>query len=644
MEEATNTINQLPEDRLVMEADPFALEIEDKILARITDRRLKQSSTWYENEKKLTERRKKNEDYLFGRQINERDFKKYNARYIDNLIYEAEATIKPIALSRLPDLLVKQGTDKPESKQTAQELTEILNSDLRKRENRRALALAFKHIPVDFVGIIKARWDPEKGKNGDYVFEFVDPKTVVMDHTCTSNDPAEMDYIAQSVEKSVKEVCMLFPDKEEELYLRLNIAADDSFKEEKMASKITIWEVWFTWYEKKNGEYVRIEGVLWKFKDLILKKMKNPYWDWKGQTNYFTYDEMGNKSEVPTEDMQQAALLGVPIPGMDEEEIYHNYFEMPQKPYIVLGYDQWGTMPLDETSRIEQVIRLQENVNKRGKQITEIADRSKGKHVFSTASGLDKEDVENMDMGDPDQDVVVNGPVNQVHAYIPGEQPSQALFQDQDINRERIFQKMGVNSTTRGEVATDTATTAQIAREADYGRIDDLVEDTINYAAEKMANWAMQFIKVFYTEDHFKRVLGKNGEVTFLKISRDMIDDGMEVIVYASGVDKVMRKREAYELAKMKLIDPLSFYEKIDMPNPVDMTEKLMLFSTSPQEYMAKYVMGLENTGQMAAALNGQPAMPQQGSPLQSAQPPSPEQIQPPQVGASPIPQAPPQM
>jgi len=134
-----------------------------------------------------------------------------------------------------------------------------------------------------------------------------------------------------------------------------------------------------------------------------------------------------------------------------------------------------------------------------------------------------------------------------------------------------------------------------------------LVEDTINAASEWMADWQMQFIKLRYTEDHMSQILGAKGKVTLVKLRRDMVQDGMEVTIKASSTDKLKAQRNALQMAELKLIDPLTFYEDMDMSDPKGRLEKLLLFNTDPAGYFAKFVMDLENTGQMAGALAGQP-------------------------------------
>ena len=150
------------------------------------------------------------------------------------------------------------------------------------------------------------------------------------------------------------------------------------------------------------------------------------------------------------------------------------------------------------------------------------------------------------------------------------------------------------------------ATTNQIAREANFTKADDLVEDTINYASEKMAQWVMQFVKLFYTEEHLKEAKGTNGSSIYHKLHRDMVDDGMEVVIKSSSTDKLRAEKLAKEAAQLKMIDPLSYYEDVGLTDPKGRTQRLIDFMADPLSYAMKHVEGLETTNQQVDALNGQ--------------------------------------
>jgi hypothetical protein len=634
-------------DGVVSEADPLALEIEDKELVKVLDKRIEDSKTFFNGPKyRLDTRRVKNELMLFGRQIasqiSENKIRPYEAKYLDNAIYEIEASIKPVAMSRLPDMIVLPGNDNPESIDIAKNVSLMIDAELKQRETRKILSIAFKHLPVYYTGIIKVRWNPEKGETGDYEFENVHPENVIIDEQCPTNNADDMKFIAQAMKLTVQEVIMRFPDSEEEFTKELiknGIKLKEDEKWKQMATTIKIWEVWFTWYNKKDdNKWERIEGVLWKYGDCILKKMKNPNYDYEGTEKYFKYQTPGDKAsrqEASPQDLLMAAM-GQPIP-IQKDTVYRNYFDMPHKPYFFMGYDQWGKVAYDETSRIEQNIYNQENMDQIGKRIIEKL-KERGKHVFSKESGMTGKDIERTDMNNPDQDLLVDGDTHRVHDFIPPEQPTQQEFGELKLARERMFSLAGATNLT-GNLQTNVATSNQIAREANYTRIDDITEETINNAAEWMADWIMQMIKLRYTKDHMTKLLGMKGTYTFIKMNSNMIEEGMDVKIKASGTDKQNRQNNAMNMAKLKMVDLISFYEDMDMNDPEGRTEKLMMMQQDPNGYLMKYVM---KTTPLQGALNilNAPAQPVAGMGPQ-APPPGAQQTGP--LGPPPgTPQVPP--
>jgi len=616
--------------------DALRLDLKDSDFVEVMNQRVKDSRAFFKK-KRLYSRREKNEEYWLGQQIShmEKDgkLKPYHARYLDNIIFESEGTLKAVAVGRVPDLIVTPGNDSEESREIAENLTDVVNSRIRKRENRVILGRAYTHRPIYFTGILKARWDSEKGRLGDYVFESVHPNNVDVDHTATSNDVNEMDWIAEHYELSVKELLMRWPSKKQELLNELKWSKDDIENEKKLATKLRIAEIWFTWYKKEGEEWVRLEGTAWKYKDVVFDKIKNPYWDWEGETTMFTFDTETGKQSLEEADIRQSLVTGQPIEGLRTERIYHNHFRNPRKPYYLMGYKQLGMQVYDETTRIEQSIYLQDNINVRGKQITELAALTKGKNVFSTDSGMDAKDVEEYDQGNPDQDLLVDGDLSKVHTFIPGTPPTQALFQDQNINRERLFSKMGTNAALRGvREGPDPATKTQLFKESDFTRIDDEVEATINPAGEWMADWALQFIKLFYTEEHLERLVGKDGKVVFQKLDRDLVEDGVEVEVSASSVDKIRRKSEAFDRAGIQMTDPISFFRDTEADDPKGRAEKLILFNTSPALYFQKFIEDKKDTQEQVDSLGQQPTQVPQESPevqaiAQSTEPPPEETV-----------------
>src|SRR5690349_16373165 len=100
--------------------DPLSLDIDDDKFAQILDDRITASETHFNTKKNLKERVERNEKYYFGKQIDPDQLKAYEGKWLDNIIWESEKSIKAMALSKLPDLIVKPGNDGDQSKQVAE--------------------------------------------------------------------------------------------------------------------------------------------------------------------------------------------------------------------------------------------------------------------------------------------------------------------------------------------------------------------------------------------------------------------------------------------------------------------------------------------------------------------------------------------
>lgn len=596
-----NSIPVEAKEKIIQVQDPLMLTESDETLVKIADN-YDTKSKGYFSKVRLKDRQNRNFAYLFGREGNSID-SLLNKRsvYSDNVLYEIESTLKPLATSKDPDILVYPAQDNPQSVKSAEDLTLALQHSINTRELKEIKALAFKHLPVYFIAAVKYRWNPEKGKDGDYEFVVVHPQNLVLDNNAKGRDINKMDYVIEYLEVSVQELIMRFPEKKEELLTQLLNEKEISDKDSPgaLSTKLKVMEIWFKYYQEKGGKWTKVSAVMWKYKDLVFKKMKNPNWDWQGETNFFSY-----KEKIDSQDLYSSMQQGEGIPGFNEQKIFYNYFEEPEFPYIFIGYDEWGTMVYDETSRIEQLVKLQENIDTRGNQIKKMLNRAMGKHIFSTEANLKAEDLEEMNWEDMDQAIIVDGDVNRTHSMAQAEQPSAQIINDYGNSRNIMMQKAHVNAVS-GVIQSSVATTNQIAREANFTYADDLVDATINYLSEKMARAILQMIKLRYTEDHFVRLIGQEGKTVFQRLHRDMIEDGMEVTITASGVDKLQAQNRAMDMAKMQLIDPLTFYEDVGAKNAPERTKRLMTFLTSPEQYMAEYVMGLDSTQKQADALNG---------------------------------------
>lgn len=632
----------IPEEGIVRNVDPLSMDIPDEELVKIIDERIDASKKFFEDKKNIPNRRKKNVTYLFGRQIDDKEkreeLKKYEARFLDNVLYEIETSLKPLAMSHLPDMIVLPGGDDPERKQSAKDLSLAINTTNKKRRQRKTLAMGFKHLPAYLTACIKARWDPSIGEYGDFRFDIVHPNLITVDHTAKINDSEEMSFVAETLPITVQELFMRFPAKKNDLMEELKkdgvqLGNEPSWKD--LATEVNATEIWFTWYKQKETKelmkeptlsifepgvkWEKVEGVMWKYRTVLLDKMLNPNFDYVGEDIFFIQDnpqDPSTKREVKPEEMIMMMMTGQML-NVKKERIYHNYFGKPKKPYFFFGYEQWGESPYDETSRIEQNIRNQENLDDMGKRIVDKL-KQRIKHVWSKESGLKSADIQKLDMENPMLDALVEGDLAKVHKTIDPERPDAAEYKSILDARERMY-GVAHASAIRGDLQSDVATTNQIAREADFTATDDVVEETINAACEWMAEWQMQFIKLRYTEEHMMQVSGSKGATTLLRLRRDIAGDGMEVTTKASTTDKLKAQKNALDCAKLgpPYSNPIDFFEDMGMNDPEGRAERGALYATDPATYITKYVLKLENTQALVGALSGTQPPPQLG-PAQS--------------------------
>ena len=553
---------------------PFDLNIEDADFCAIIDKKYEDSQGYYKNTLHLDSRRRTNNDFWVGKQMDESKLYDYQVPYRDNLIWQDLETRISIASSRMPDIVVTPSSEKDLKKEAARQLGKALDIKIRTDVTKRLIKHGLRALHLDLQSAIKVRWDPNKGENGDFTFERVRADRIVVDHTATIPDDGftadNMEWIVEWIEEPVSLVVSKFPGKRDDLFAALGIIRGT---QRQMATKIKYQEVWFTWYDKEGDIY---EGTGWKYNKLVLGKMKNPYYDWEGYEHKLEKPKMVDGKEVSV------------------ETLYHNHFDRPRKPYIFLSHQNLGNNPIDDTSAVEQAIPLQKTVNKRGRQITEIADRAVPKLAFA-GRYIDKEQARRV-TNDPDEHIWIQNAENIQQAIlpIPATQPAPILYSDLQGNRMQIDSKFATHSTTRGETLPgESGVSKQVTREGDLMISDDIVNIVVERVVYEMANWATQMMKVMYDKPHYVKDLGSDGQYLQIEMTRDRIDDGIAVNVKASTVDKAQKRVDALTLAARKAIDPLSLIEDLDMPNPKERAKRLLAFMSGDMAMYAK-VAGLE--------------------------------------------------
>ncbi|MDI6808173.1 MAG: hypothetical protein QME66_04210 [Candidatus Eisenbacteria bacterium] len=564
-------------EQLVSDAGSFAIPIEDDDLVRLINGKTAEADR-HIKKLKLVERRKINEEFWRGDQINEGDLEDHELAYVDNIIFQDTETRISIASGRVPDILTGTTSESLKSRENARKVQKVLNTKLKNDEIRRLVKHGLRHNHLYFQGAVKAFWDKNRGEHGDFGFKIVHPYRMLVDPTAvipeTGFTADEMEFIIEWCDEPLAVVLKKFPGKRNEI---LGQAKKNGQNPTDLASKIRYQEVWFSFYGR-DGKL--IEGVSWKYQNIILDKMKNPYYDWEGATRVLdvpTVNEMGEQTAI--------------------EPFYRNHFERPRKPYIFFSHVTLGNGPIDATSPVEQSIPLQKAVNRRGMQITEIADYAVPRLIFS-GRYIEKSEVTRLS-SDPKEYIWLKTAekVGDAVTQIVGQPPNPILFQDLIGNRGQIDSKFATHGTTRGEVrAESSGVSKQVTREGDLTMADDISATVVDRVVREMANWATQLMKLNYKKAHYVRELGKEGEIIDVEMQRDMIEDGLIVTVDASSTDKQTRRSDALQMANAQIIDPFTLYEEMGVDNPKERARRLLAFKRGELDQFQSYEASLELT------------------------------------------------
>jgi hypothetical protein len=532
----------------------LTVPISDNDFYRMTKSRM-DDATRYWDKMKLSGIRSKNANYWLGKQLDDAALYDWQTPYMQNIIFRNVETIISNALGRLPSVVVIPASDTIQSKNNALLLQRKLRRENEDSRMRRKLRQALRHLIVLRLGALKIRWDDKLcGGKGDYIVEFVHPDDILVDATTyLGNNPS---MVVHYLEEPIKKIIAKFPESKTQIFNKFDIKAGT----EKQLDKVVRYpEIWFTYYDD-NGD--QIEAVGWRYEEVVFKVMKAPYFDYNGFQN-------------------------------EEGELaYRNYFDSPKKPFILLNYLSLGKTLIDDTTLVEQNLPLQDNVNKRGRQITQQADTANGKWVLSS-DFIDKTEAEKI-TDDPMEHIIGRGKVSDGAVRIQGQGPSDTLFAAQQQDIGAMDDLFGTHEPTRGGVSKgNTATADVLAKEGDTTRIDDLVAEAVEIAVQDLTEWKTQLIKLFYTEEHYVKDLGKDGKVLMATLSQDMVEDGIEVFVKASSTDKDTIRSEAIELITAGMIDPLSLFEDLDKDDPKERAKRVMMYSQDPLRYQEE-VLGMD--------------------------------------------------
>lgn len=461
--------------------------------------------------------------------------------FVDNRIFVSIDTDIPKLTAKIPEPVAKTQLMTDVGRRYANRFQTVLEDGWVRWGIADELPTSLLHLFLaKRVGVMKGRFDPDKGEHGDIVWESVLPENIVIPKTKPGKNPP---FVGEWIEMTLDEIIEKFGKREE-------VLAHYGYKmgtEKQLTRRVSVLELHFTYRDRKNKKMD--EGVAhildWS---LVLGKMKDPNW-------IYPEDQVNRR----------------------------NHLEMPRKPYVFIGFRNlnFGRQILDDTSHLEQSLPQQDVVNKRGRQVVENADQAVSGVVYNTQA-ITPEEIEEL-TGDPNERVGVNGDVRGAATRLPAVHLESWVFQSMIDARNEVDNIFATQAPARGEPgANDTLGQDILQSQKSTERLDSMAK-SLAKGAREIYNFSMQLMKVHFDAYHFARVLGPLGTLDFEKFIEDGPEDGLDIGVEPGSLlptDKFSKRQEAIELFNSKALDPLTLYEELEVPNPKERLKRLIAFNT----------------------------------------------------------------
>ena len=496
----------------------------------------------------------KNEDYWLGHQYSK------EKQPIDNLIFEALETFLPIATRPKADPTV-EGSEEGKRVQTLVRqmlihLIDVLNYNLKLKQVVRYWALYL-------LGVMKVGWSM---KTNDITCKPIRPQKLILDPDATIEEGEYTGYyIGEYLKDQASDLVLRFPKKEK--YIREQA-------KDKMGTTIQ-YIMWTT------DEY-----VFWTLNDEVLDKKKNPHWNYDSEQTQM--DEMGVETSQSVEG--------------------RNHFKVPKKPYIFLSIFNLGKQPHDETNLINQNITLQDLINKRLLQIDKNADSTNGGLIVSGDAFTEKQAQQaGAALRKGGTVYVPSGPVDQSVRRDTGTALPPFIYQSLLDCRNELRNIFGTRgSTPQGTVNEQTVRGKLIVKGQDVDRIGGGVSKYLEQFSDQVYNWFVQLMYVYYDEPHSASVLGAERAKEYITLQSNQLTSDLLVSVKEGSMiphDPVSERNEAIDLWGVGALDPITFFDKLEFPNPRETARQLFLWKANPialfpdlmaQQQQAEAVAGLK--------------------------------------------------
>jgi len=475
----------------------------------------------------------KSRDYYVGKQIKDGDLYEGETKIVDNRIFTSIETLVPLIVKNLSEPILTLTPINKRTSQLGEKLRNYIYNDLflgawdMKTMHSQAVRAHF----TDRYACYKIFYDTER--------ECIDVELVPRGRMYVlkeARNECVAPYLIELIDSTYGEVCEKFPDKEQAVYELIN-------KGQKVDENSPI----------RYYEYWENEFVAWKFKNVLLGYDKNPNYNWE------------NKKM--------------------------NQFVGPKMPYIFLRENNFGDSIIDPISKVEQVVGLQDGINKRKRQIEQNADFGNGM-LIGSGDFMTKESLDKIDFTAKSKLFIQKGVPSQALTFFTGRAFDQGIMTDLTASQNEIDNILGTHPATRGLAGTNQRTlgATMMLKSADSGRLET-IERSIATVDQALYEWSLQLMYVFYTKKHPIMSIGKTGDIKTMSelqrknfiVNSELKD--VKIVVKTEinvGKDDSERKVEALNLFKLGCLSTKDLLKILGYPNPETLAQNAAMQQLKP--------------------------------------------------------------
>lgn len=531
--------------------DEFTLTLKDEDLLDLAK---KWTSNYAGYEGKIKIRQEANKKYYLGQQKEGSQWATTEGQPIAaNLLFEAEETFLPAALSKNPEPVVWADNSK-EGDKLASDIKTMLQYHADTLVLRRKLTLMTRHWSIYFIGIIKHGWNKEIE---EITSDVRDPRNFIFDPEGFVDMYGDYEGpLGERITVTASKLIDLFPKHKSYITILVN---------GKLGTDVTYTQWW-------NDDY-----VFYTFKDKVLDKSKNPHFNYKS--------EQKSNSELLGIDLDQGIAQNQP------EEV-RNHFAKSKKPYTFLTVFSLGEQPHDITGLIEQNIPNQRRISRRTEQIDYNLSRSNNSTVFSENNFTQetaKQASSGMAKGHPIL-VPAGGPIGDAIHQIPAQGIDNAYFTELENSKtdlRSIFGTEGITSDQKDN--KETARGMILKNQFDSSRIGGGIGDALEQVADNIFNWWVQLYHVYYNDKHFASIMGQQRAVEYVELSNSDLIKSVIISVAPDSMkphDEITEMNQAMSLYEAGALDPKTLLTRLNFPDPQGAAEQACLWKVDPQSYI----------------------------------------------------------